>query len=184
MENKEITSEIVTVKDWKNLSVKTFNQVSKKLWTKGRIIVIFGIAIVWLLGAVVAHMDDRYDRGFDRSYGNMMQGRESMMWDSRRWGDQFQERWFGRNQNKQSMQWCAQKATFETDPSNPNIQIMKSQVNCPFVDQVNNNDSQKTDGFFGRMETRMKQMFGSDQKWNIQVSVPENTIVVSTGNVK
>ena len=41
---------------------------------------------------------------------------------------------------------------------------MKSQVNCPFVDQVNNNDSQKTDGFFGRMETRMKQMFGSDQK--------------------
>jgi len=31
MENKEITSEVVTAKEWKNLSVKTFNQVNKKL---------------------------------------------------------------------------------------------------------------------------------------------------------
>ena len=80
MENKQTTAEFkATAKEWKDLSSKTFHQVNKALGTKGRIIVVFGIAIVWLLGAVVAHMDDRYDRGFDRDYGNMMQGRESMM---------------------------------------------------------------------------------------------------------
>jgi len=185
MENKQTTAEFkATAKEWKDLSSKTFHQVNKALGTKGRIIVVFGIAIVWLLGAVVAHMDDRYDRGFDRDYGNMMQGRESMMWNSRRGDDQFQERGFGRNQDGQWIQGCSQKAAMEINSKNPSIQSMQSHENCPFADQMNSDDAQKSDGFFGRMETRMKQMFGSDQKWDIQVSVPETTIVVSTGSTK
>lgn len=180
MENKEITSEIVTAKEWKNLSVKTFNQVNKKLWTKGRIRLGLGVVIICILVSIVDHMGDRYERNFDRGYG-MMQGRESMMWNSRRWGDRFQQRGF---RDMKWIQGCSQQATVEVDPANSNTQIVRSQVNCPFADQMNSDDSQKADGFFGRIETRMKQMFGSDKKWDIQVTVPEATIVVSTGSSK
>jgi hypothetical protein len=72
----------------------------------------------------------------------------------------------------------------EINSKSPDIQSMQSHENCPFADQMNSDEAQKSDGFFGRMETRMKQMFGSDQKGDIQVSAPEATIVVSTGSTK
>jgi hypothetical protein len=91
----------------------------------------------------LAHMGDRYDRGFDRDYGNMRQWREFMMWNSR-WGDdQFQWR---NLRGLRGTQWCSQQAILEIDPAN-------------------------TNGFFDRMESRMQQLFWIDQKWKTQTEI-------------
>lgn len=120
MENKQTTAEFkVTAKEWKDLSSKTFHQVNKKLWTNGRLGLGFGIVLIATLWTVVANMDDRYDRDFDRDYGNMMQGRECMMWKSQRGDAQLPQRWCGKNQDMQWVQGCSQQATVEVDPETP-----------------------------------------------------------------
>jgi len=189
MENKEITSEVVTAKEWKNLSVRTFNQVNKKLWAKGRIRLGLGVVIICLLASILGHIWGRHHRDFDRGYG-MMQGREAMMWNSRRGGDQFQERGFGRAQDGQTIQGCAQQATLQIDPNNPNAQVVTSQVNCPFADQANTAPQQQ-DWFFDRMEARMQQVFGIDQRGKTQTGAQTSaptaspiTVEVVTGSTK
>ena len=120
MEHKEITPELkATAKEWKDLSTKTFRQVNKKLWTNGRLGLGFGIVLIATLWTVVATMDERNDRDFDRNYGNMMQGRECMMWKSQRGDEQLSQRWCGKNQDMQWAQGCSQKAILEIDPETP-----------------------------------------------------------------
>lgn len=74
--------------------------------------------------------------------------------------------WDENQQNDQNnIQWCMQQATVEIDPQNPNGKIYTAhQGNCPFLDNQNKAE-ENTNSFFGRMENRMKQFFGGDNKW-------------------
>ena len=185
MEEKKISELKATVKEWGTATGKVFHQVDKELWIKWRIAVGFGIVIVWLLGALVAQADERHEKSFERGFGDrqaMMQERGGMMRDLRQWEDKGEARWFG---NMQWIQGCSQQATVEIDPANPDLPMIKMQWNCPFADQkdwqgrgARYQEWTGEQGFFDRMETRMKNFFGSDKKW------ATDTATVATGDAK
>lgn len=196
MEDKKLSELQSTAKEWVHATGKAFHQIDKELWLKGRIAVWFGIAIVWLLGVLVAHTSDRYEQSFDRD------GRGSMMQD-RRGFENMDDDMFNQIRNsidrdfdrmwwkRQGLQWCSQQATIQIDPQNPGVQVIASHANCPFATQEVAGQNQQSDSIFDRMENRMKQMFGSDnkgQKVTTGLIVPtddhaQTSVIVVTGAI-
>ncbi len=156
-------------KEWRSLTSKTCSHINQQLWLKGWLIVGFGTVIVILLGSILAHREDRFERNFDGRGQSMMQGRAGMMW------------WFFGDENQiddQNNIWCMQQATVEIDGQNPNGKVYTThQGNCPFLNNQNE-PQENTNSFFGRMENRMKQFFGKDSKWVV------TTWTITTGTAK
>ncbi|MEI6426169.1 MAG: hypothetical protein WCO66_02330 [Candidatus Absconditabacteria bacterium] len=167
MEAKNTSEAKELCKEWKSLTGKTFSHVNEKLGLKGWLIVGFGIVIVALLAHMGHQRGDRFERNFgDRQ--SMMQERGGMMGIFRDEAERGEGKGFG---PMQGIQGCNQQATVEIDPANPDVQMIKMQGNCPFADQKDGQgrggkyqDGTGEQGFFDRMETRMKAFFGDDKK--------------------
>jgi len=182
MEEKKISEFKTTAKEWGTATCKVFHQVDKELWVKGRIAVGFGIVIVCLLGAIADWRDWGHERSFERGgRGSMMQDRNfdrndqfgMMRKGSKSDSDQNDIGW---------IQWCRQESTLAIDPENPNIQVVRSNVDCPFANEMNDVNNQKSDSFFGSMEARMQQFFGKDNKGAevpSDVTIPNPVVVVT-----
>ena len=183
MEEKKISEFKATAKEWGTATCKVFHQVDKELWVKGRIAVGFGIVIVSLLRAIADWRGGDHERFFDRDgRGSMMQDRNFDR------NDQFGMMRRGIQSDSEQndlgwmMQWCRQQATLAIDPQNPNIQVVRSNVDCPFANDMNDANNQKSDSFFGRMEARMQQFFGKDNKGAetpSDIAIPNSVVVVT-----
>lgn len=189
MEEKKISELQSTAKEWAHATGKVFHQVDKELWLKWRIAVGFGIVIVWILGAILAHVDHRDYRSFDRDNresiiqekGNKMQRRDGMMnsndgmmWFGR---ENAQDKWMG-------LQWCMHQATVEIDSQNPANPIIRSRSNCPFATQEVTAQNEQSDSMFDRMQTKMKQIFGDSNAETITPNrIVPNPVVVVTWTV-
>ena len=171
MEEKILSEFKISLKEWGRSTYNVFHQIDKELWVKGRITVGFGIVVVCLLGSIAHHRDRNHERSFDRDCrGSMMQDRKWMMQNFKNSKNKK-----GRFSNQQEIQGCSQQANFQVDGQTPNIKIMRSNGNYPSIDQEAAEQINQSDFMFDRMESRMKQIFGNDNKWSqttIEVPIP------------